>query len=66
MADGKIIADGPIKKVMIDKEAMARASVTPPEITKVFQQLSEYGLPVNVIDVDEAVDVLSQVLEAST
>lgn len=66
MADGKIIADGPIKKVMTDKEAMARASVTPPEITKVFQQLSEYGLPDNVIDVGEAVDILSQVLEAST
>jgi len=66
MADGKIIADGPIKKVMTDKEAMARASVTPPEVTKVFQQLSEYGLPVNVIDVDEAVDILSQFLEAST
>jgi len=66
MADGKIIADGPIKKVMTDKEAMARASVTPPEVTKVFQQLSEYGLPVNVIDVDEAVDILSMVLEAST
>lgn len=66
MADGTIIADGPIKKVMTDKEAMARASVTPPEITKVFQQLSEYGLPDNVIDVGEAVDILSQVLEAST
>ena len=66
MADGKIIADGPIKKVMTDKEAMARASVTPPEVTKVFQQLSEYGLPVNVLDVDEAVDILSMVLEAST
>jgi len=66
MADGKIIANGPIKKVMTDKEAMARASVTPPEITKVFQQLSEYGLPDNVIDVDEAGDILSQILEAST
>ena len=65
MADGKIIADGPIKKVMTDRDAMARASVAPPEITKVFQQLSELGLPDNVLDVDEAVDVLSQVLEVS-
>lgn len=66
MANGKILADGPIKKVMTDKGAMARASVAPPEIAKVFQLLSEYGLPGDVLDVDEAVNILSQVLEGST
>ena len=65
MANGKIIADGPIKKIMTDVEAMAQASVAPPEIAKVFRELSEYGLPVDVLDVDEAVDVLSQFLEES-
>lgn len=65
MADGKITADGPIKKVMVDNEALARASVAPPEIAKVFQQLSDFGLPGNVLDVEEAADILSQVLEVS-
>jgi energy-coupling factor transporter ATPase len=65
MANGKIIADGPIKKIMTDVEAMAQASVAPPEIAKVFRELSDYGLPVDVLDVDEAVDVLSQFLEES-
>ena len=65
MANGKVIADGPIKKIMTDSESMAHASVSPPEIAKVFRKLSEYGFPVDVLDVDEAVDVLSQFLEGS-
>ncbi len=58
MADGRIIADGPIEKIMTDEEALERASVSPPEITKVFSVLSGYGLPREVLDVDEAADIL--------
>lgn len=58
MADGRIIADGPIEKIMTDDEALERASVSPPEITKVFSELSAYDLPREVLDVDEATDIL--------
>jgi energy-coupling factor transporter ATPase len=64
MADGKIVADGSIKEIMTNDEALRRASVSPPEITKVFSRLSNYGLPSDVLDVDEAADLLSGLREA--
>jgi energy-coupling factor transport system ATP-binding protein len=64
MADGGIIADGTAKEIMTDAEAMERASVSPPEITKIFSRLSRYGLPGDVLGVDEAIEVLMRLKEA--
>jgi cobalt transport protein ATP-binding subunit len=64
MADGDIIADGSTKEIMTDAEAMERASVSPPEITKIFSRLSHHGLPGDVLGVDEAVDMLMRLKEA--
>ena len=58
MADGEIIADGSTPKIMTDMDALKRASVSPPEITKVFSKLSRYGFPTEVMDVDEAAEIL--------
>jgi len=58
MADGEIIADGSTAQIMTDMEALKRASVSPPEITKVFSKLSGYGFPADVMDVDEAAEIL--------
>ena len=64
MAGGRIVADGPIKEIMTDDEALKLASVSPPEITKVFSRLSSYGLPRDVLDVDEAAELLVRLREA--
>jgi cobalt transport protein ATP-binding subunit len=64
MADGGIIADGTSKEIMTDAEAMERASVSPPEITKIFSRLSRHGLPGDVLGVDEAIEVLMGLKEA--
>ena len=64
MADGGIIADGSTKEIMTNAEAMERASVSPPEITKIFSRLSHHGLPGDVLGVDEAVDMLMRLKEA--
>jgi energy-coupling factor transport system ATP-binding protein len=64
MADGGIIADGTAKEIMTDAEAMERASVSPPEITKIFSRLSRHGLPGDVLGVDEAIEVLMRLKEA--
>ncbi len=64
MADGGIIADGTAKEIMTDAEAMERASVSPPEITKIFSRLSHHGLPGDVLGVDEAVEMLIRLKEA--
>jgi len=65
MAEGEIIGDGTTKEIMTDKEAMERASVAAPMITKVFTKLSEYGLPKDVISVDEAASLLIRLKEES-
>jgi len=60
MADGRVVADGPIKEIMTNEEALRTASVSPPEITKLFSRLSGYGFPTGVLDVDEAAEILSR------
>ena len=58
MADGEIVADGSTLQIMTDMDALRRASVLPPEITKVFSVLSKHGFPADVIDVEEAAEIL--------
>lgn len=58
MSDGKIISDGPTNRIMTDMDALKRASVSPPEITKLFSKLTKYGFPPNVVEVEEAADLL--------
>ncbi len=58
MAEGRITADGPAEEILTDPELLRRASVNPPEIAKVFIQLSEFSLPRDVINVDDAYDLL--------
>jgi energy-coupling factor transport system ATP-binding protein len=65
MAEGGIIGDGTTKEIMTNIEAMKKASVAPPMITKVFSKLSEYGLPGDVVDVDEAASLLIRLKEVS-
>ena len=64
MSEGKIVADGPADKILTDQEAVAKASIVPPQIAQIFMQLSDFGLPTNVIDVYEARKILLDFLEA--
>lgn len=58
MAKGKIIADGPIKEIITNEDALKKASVAPPEITKIFSLLKDRGFPRDILEVDEAIKVL--------
>jgi len=60
MAGGEIIADGPAERIMTDMDALKRASVSPPEIAKVFHGLSRLGLPPGIMDMDESAEILSR------
>jgi len=62
MAGGEVISDGTVKQIMTDMSSMNKASVAPPEIAKVFNILSEYGLPRDILDVSDAVNLLKTVL----
>ena len=63
MQGGKIVADGEAKKILTNPEALAQASIVPPQIAQIFMQLSDMGLPNNVIDVYEAREILLRKLE---
>ena len=58
MAKGKIIADGPIKEIITNEYALKKASVAPPEITKIFSLLKDRGFPRDILEVDEAIKLL--------
>lgn len=58
MAKGKIIADGPIKEIITNEDALKKASVAPPEITKIFSLLKDRGFPRDILEVDEAIKLL--------
>ena len=60
MADGNVVTEGSTKQIMTTTEALARCSVAQPEITRLFTRLADYGLPNDVVDVDEAYDLLNR------
>jgi ABC-type sulfate/molybdate transport systems ATPase subunit len=63
MQDGKIVADGPSKDILADPEVLQRSSIVLPQVAQVFSQLSELGLPKNVIDLYEAKTLLLKRLQ---
>ena len=60
MAQGRIVADGPTKQIMTDNKSLEICSVAPPEVTKLFTLLSKHGFPSDILDVDEATDLLTR------
>jgi ABC-type sulfate/molybdate transport systems ATPase subunit len=66
MAEGKIVAEGGAKEVLTNPKLVAQASIVPPQIAQIFLELTDLGLPTNVIDVHEAGKILLDLLEASS
>lgn len=58
MRQGQILLDGVAEQILNDPELLAQASIVPPQITKIFLELADLGLPTDVIDVHEATDIL--------
>jgi len=66
MSNGKIVADGEARKILTSPEILEKAAIIPPEISRVFLELSEFGFPTNVIDVYEAGEIILDFWEAKT
>ena len=64
MSRGKIVADGTAEKILTDHDLTVQASITPPQVTRIFVGLADLGLPTNVIDVYEARRILLDFLGA--
>ena len=58
MSQGKILAQGPAEKILTDPELVNLASVVLPQITQLFVNLRNEGFPTEVIDVNEAAEIL--------
>jgi len=65
MSEGKIVADGSAEEILTNPEILMKASIIPPQITQVFIELEDLGLPTNVISVYEAKEVLLNLLRGS-
>jgi len=63
MKDGTIVADGEGKKILTNPEILTQSSIVLPQIAQIFHSLSQFDLPKNIIDLYEAKNVLSKVLE---
>ncbi|MEM3626715.1 MAG: ABC transporter ATP-binding protein [Candidatus Bathyarchaeia archaeon] len=63
MRDGKIITDGEAREILTNPEVLTQASIVTPQVAQIFIQLSDLGLPKNVIDLYEAHEILLKFLE---
>jgi hypothetical protein len=66
MTCGRVVDDGASKEIMTRLETLSSCSVAPPEITRLFCMLSDHGLPRDVLDVNEAFDILMRNLGEAT
>jgi energy-coupling factor transport system ATP-binding protein len=58
MHEGRIVTDGEAHKVLTDPQALEQASIVPPQIAQIFLELSDLGLPKDIIDVYKAQRIL--------
>ena len=66
LSHGRIIADGPAKKVLTNFDQVKEASLVPPQITQVFLKLADIGFAADTIDVNEAKDKIMDYLHRSS
>jgi energy-coupling factor transport system ATP-binding protein len=53
VGDGHVLADGPTRDVLSDAAMLAKAFLRPPQVTRVAQRLSEFGVSPDVMTVPE-------------
>ena len=64
IAGGTILADGATRTVLSDARLMQKAFLRPPQVTRVAQRLREFGVPPDVMTVQELRDELRRALRA--
>lgn len=62
MSNGQIIGDAPAGEIFADNDVLSKASILPPQIAQLFTQLTDLGLPKDVIDVYEAKELIKNLM----
>jgi energy-coupling factor transport system ATP-binding protein len=63
MLNGKILLDGPTREVFSQSKVLAETFVQPPQITRLAQELGNYGFPPDVMTVNEFYEATKQVIQ---
>jgi energy-coupling factor transport system ATP-binding protein len=65
--DGNIVKDDSPREVFADVEGLKKLGLDVPQVTELFYELKKEGieLPLNIIDIDEAVEVLRELFTVS-
>jgi len=58
MHAGKVLLDGTPREVFSQSDVLSQSYITPPQITQLAQKLGTYGVPSDVLTVDEMVNVM--------
>lgn len=53
LGQGQLLMDAPTREVFAEPELLARTFVKPPQITRLAQSFSDYGIPKDILSVDE-------------
>jgi len=64
MSQGKIVAEGVAEEILTNVNLLTQASILPPQITQIFLNLKDLGLPSKVINVHEGKKILLNFLGA--
>lgn len=62
LKDGQVLVTGPVRDVFSRTELLATTFLRPPQVTLIGQALSKYGIPNNVLTVDEMHAVLTNLM----
>ncbi|MHA1713385.1 MAG: ABC transporter ATP-binding protein [Candidatus Ranarchaeia archaeon] len=62
LKDGRILLDGPTRKVFASPEILAKAYLSPPQTSQLAQRLRDIGLTEDILTVKEMYDYLSPLL----
>jgi len=63
LRDGRILVDGPTKEIFSKTDLLETTYLNPPQITRLGQMLAKYGVPGDVLTVDEMYEVMSELLQ---
>jgi energy-coupling factor transport system ATP-binding protein len=63
MLNGKILLDGPTREVFSQSKVLAETFVQPPQITRLAQELGNYGYPRDIMTVNEFYEATKQVIK---
>ena len=63
MAQGNVVAEGSTKDIMNRTDLLTQCSVAQPEVTRLCAMLEKHGMPKDVVDVEEAYQLLSRRLK---